>query len=196
MGLECILWLVLTVCGIMMTMLALRMRTFARAAGTTHPTPLPTQLRLEFAATPGHVRKLLKQWKEKGRTSLRRQIVLDFLFILAYLFAGVASALLAGQVLADHSPALAEVSALVAWMWVLAALLDVAENATLLLVIGEEDRTWLQPVGTLFATFKWLLVVGAVAYVILAVRFGVPHVLSRLGTLLAPLWAAITLCLC
>jgi hypothetical protein len=35
-----------------------------------------------------------------------------------------------------------------------------------------------------------------VAYVILAVRFGVPHVLSRLGTLLAPLWAAITLCLC
>jgi hypothetical protein len=176
MNLACLLWLLLVVSGVVMAILGARMRALADVPGMT---PKPTQLRLEFAGTPDRARKLMIQRGEIGRIRLRRQIRLDFFFILAYACAGAASALLAGQVFTAYSSYLGEVSSVVAWSWGLAAVLDLAENAALLLVLS--PRAGLQPLGTLFATVKWVLVFWALAYVVLAIPFGLWHVAVRIA---------------
>lgn len=130
--------------------------TIVGAPLTTERTPLGI-LDLEFAATADDARAILSGWGPRGVVVAAFTVGLDYVFLLAY-----GAAIAAGAVFASP-PSWARAGRLAGWAATIGAALDAVENVALWRALSG-DASW-QPLAVACAVPKFVLVLGALAYV-------------------------------
>jgi hypothetical protein len=118
-------------------------------------TPPPTQVSLEFAATPNRVATLLNTWSPEQKSGLRRGIYFDFLFIIGYAIPLAILVSWLSRYLGRSWSVLGELGAVIAWAQLVAGGLDVIENFLLLAILrGSKVPAW-PPLACLAASVKF-----------------------------------------
>ena len=117
----------------------------------------------ELAGSEAEAGDILTEWGDEGRDAARVSLWVDFPYLVAYgTFLGLAAAALGRGRAAVAAP--------------LAAGLDVAENVSLLLVLGGHAVEIAPALAALFALLKFLLLGFAVASILLALAARRPRV--------------------
>lgn len=123
-----------------------------------------------FELTGGQERadEILSEWGDDGRDAARDQLWIDYAFMLAYgIFLGLAAASMRDLCRDRGLRRLAAIGAVAIWLGPLAAGFDAIENACLLLTVGGGGAAF--PIlATIFATCKFLLLAGAIGYLLAA----------------------------
>jgi hypothetical protein len=129
----------------------------------------------EKAGTTKNARAILSQWGEQGQAAAKRNLAWDFVFILGY---GLGLSVLVGASAVPVGrlswPLVGEMARWIAWLVVLAALLDVVENWCLFRVLAgaNQPNSTLQPEAHLAracALWKFGLVEVAIVWLLLCV---------------------------
>jgi hypothetical protein len=136
----------------------------------------PTQDRMEangpgivpFELSGGQDRadEILAEWGEDGRDAARAQLWIDYGFMLAYgTLLGLGAAAVRDLCRRRGLPRLDRAGRIAVWLGPLAAGFDALENACLLLTLGGAGAAF-PLLATIFATCKFALLAGALAYLI------------------------------
>jgi len=134
-----------------------------------------------FELTGGQERadEILSEWGDDGREAARDQLWIDYAFMLAYgIFLGLAGASVRDLCQDRGLRRLEAIGAVAIWLGPLAAGFDAIENACLLLTVGGAGAAF-PLLATIFATCKFLLLAGAIGYLIAG---GVSLLGNRLST--------------
>jgi len=121
-----------------------------------------------FELTGGQERadEILSEWGDDGRDAARDQLWIDYAFMLAYgIFLGLAAAAVRDLCRDRGLRRLAAIGAVATWLGPLAAGFDAIENACLLLTVGGAGAAF-PLLATIFATCKFLLLAGAIGYLL------------------------------
>jgi hypothetical protein len=121
-----------------------------------------------FELTGGQERadEILSEWGDDGRDAARDQLWIDYGFMLAYgIFLGLAAASVRDLCRKRGLRRLAAIGAVAIWLGPLAAGFDAIENACLLLTVGGAGAAF-PLLATIFASCKFILLVGAIGYLL------------------------------
>ncbi len=137
----------------------------------------PGMVPFELSGGQQRADEILAEWGEDGRDAAREQLWIDYGFMLAYgSFLGLAGAAVRDRCRRHGLGRLAAAGEIAVWLGPLAAAFDALENACLLLTVGGHGAPF-PSLATVFATCKFALLVGAIAYLLV----GIAAVLSRRG---------------
>ena len=127
----------------------------------------PGILEFEVAGSLKDANQMLAEWGDHGRDLATLSLWVDFAFMASYgsFFA------LAAFATRDHARArglrkLSGAGAFAPYFAIAAALFDLAENIALLLVVGGRGGSAAPVLAAVCASFKFLLIVLAIAYVL------------------------------
>jgi len=121
-----------------------------------------------FELTGGQERadEILSEWGDDGRDAARDQLWIDYAFMLAYgIFLGLAAAAVRDLCRDGGLRRLTAIGAVAIWLGPLAAGFDAIENACLLLTVGGAGSAF-PLLATIFATCKFILLAGAIGYLL------------------------------
>lgn len=142
--------------------------------------PLSTQkvpagiLAIEMPWSGEKARAIVEAWGADLVAAAKKQVMVDFLFLLLYpLFFSIACVLLA-LILPEK---LQLIGLMVSWGVLLAGLLDAIENIAILLMLEGNFATPVPQVATIAAAVKFTLVIGAVGFLGIG---GITAIISRL----------------
>ena len=97
----------------------------------------------ELAKTESQAAAILSSWNGAARVSAGLSLGVDYLFLLAYSSSIALGCVLLGGLAKNRGTILAALAAPLAWMQLLAALLDAVENYALIrLLLGEGGGSW------------------------------------------------------
>jgi hypothetical protein len=123
---------------------------------------------VSFELTGGEDRadEILAEWGEEGQDAARESLWIDFGFLIAY-GTFLTLALAATRDLARERgwPRLANLGRAVVFFGVLGAAFDALENICLLLTLDDAGKAF-PLLATVFATCKFILLAGAIAYLL------------------------------
>lgn len=121
----------------------------------------------ELAGSEDRAREILAEWGDKGRDAARLSLWLDYAYLATYgAFLALAAAATRDLARRRRWPRFAAVGTAMIAAPIVAAALDAAENAGLLLVLGEHGGTVAPPFATICAGGKFLLLGAAIVYVV------------------------------
>lgn len=124
--------------------------------------------------------RFLAEWGVDGRDTVRLSLIVDYGFMLSYGAFVTLAGLATRDFAREHSRrALASAGRVVPWFAAAAALFDAGENAFLLLTVGGDGGSAAPTLATTCSSFKWVLIVVAVAYLIWGVGARLTVVLAR-----------------
>lgn len=130
-----------------------------RAMKTISESVKPAPIRFEFPWTQRGADEILGQWDDAAKRAMRKNLMLDFVFIVAYVGClAVAGAMATGAL--QPAP---WVGAATAWAVIAAGLLDVCENIGQFAMLAGRRGLWPQ-FTSVCATAKFLLVGIALLY--------------------------------
>ena len=110
---------------------------------------------MEFVRTQARAEKMLAGWGPDGKSAARRQLTIDYPFLVSYGLLLAGGALAAGGRLARRF----------AWAGIGAAAFDAVENTSLLIVIaGHTAQPW-PALASAAATVKFLLLAATIVYI-------------------------------
>jgi hypothetical protein len=137
----------------------------------------PGMVPFELSGGQERADEILAEWGEDGRDAAREQLWIDYGFMLAYgAFLGLAGAAVRDLCRRRGLGRLAAAGGIALWLGPLAAGFDALENACLLLTVGGHGAPF-PSLATAFATCKFALLVGAIAYLLV----GLAAVIGRRG---------------
>jgi hypothetical protein len=123
----------------------------------------------ELAGSLGDSQRIMAAWGSSGRDAARASLWIDFAYLTAYGgFVALAVAALRDHARGANWTRTARVGAVLAAFPVLAAAFDACENVFLLLTLGGHGGRAAPVLAYGFASCKFLLIIPAVAYVLLA----------------------------
>lgn len=126
----------------------------------------PGMVTFELSGYQERADEILAEWGDDGRDAAREQLWIDYAFMLAYgIFLGLAAASVRDRCRDRGLRRLATIGAVAIWLGPLAAGFDAFENACLLLTVGGAGAAW-PLLATIFATCKFVLLAGAIAYLL------------------------------
>jgi hypothetical protein len=126
----------------------------------------PGMVPFELSGGQDRADEILAEWGEDGRDAARDQLWIDYGFMLAYgTFLGLAAASVRDLCRRRELRRLAAIGAVAIWLGPLAAGFDAIENACLLLTVGGVGAAF-PLLATIFATCKFILLAGAIGYLI------------------------------
>jgi hypothetical protein len=126
----------------------------------------PGMVTFELSGGQDRADEILAEWGEDGRDAAREQLWIDFAFMLAYgSFLTFALAAIRDLAKGRDWRRLAGVGGVVAYFGALAAGFDALENICLLLTVGGAGAA-LPLLATIFAACKFVLLAGAIAYLV------------------------------
>jgi len=139
----------------------------------------PGMVTFELTGGQERAEEILAEWGDDGRDAARDQLWIDYGLMLAYgIFLGLAAAAVRDLCRDRGLHRLAAIGVVATWLGPLAAGFDAIENSCLLLTVGGAGAAF-PLLATIFATCKFLLLAGAIGY-LLAAGIGL------LGNRLAP----------
>jgi hypothetical protein len=125
----------------------------------------PGILAFEFVGSEHHAGEMLAEWDSQARDLVRLSLWIDYAFMLTYGAFLCLAALATRDFARERSlRRLSAVGVLAPFLAVGAALFDAAENAALLLVVGDDGGSVAPPLATACASVKFVLVALAIAY--------------------------------
>jgi hypothetical protein len=128
----------------------------------------PGMVTFELSGSQERADEILAEWGDDGRDAARDQLWIDYAFMLAYgIFLGLAGAQVRDRCRDRGLRRLAAIGAVAIWLGPLAAGFDALENACLLLTVGGAGAAF-PLLATIFATCKFLLLAGALGYLLAA----------------------------
>lgn len=150
----------LIVVGIAMVVLYLAMGPAENRTRDNGPGMVP----FELNGGQHHADEILAEWGDEGQDAAREQLWIDFGFMAAYgTFLTLALASVRDMARGRSWRRLAAIGSAVAYFGALAAGFDALENICLLLTLGGHGAAF-PLLATIFATFKFTLVIVAIAY--------------------------------
>jgi hypothetical protein len=121
----------------------------------------------EKARTPGRATAIKTQWGRAGRTAALVSLLLDFLFVAAYVTVPLVVAGAAAEVARERGWLLwASVAAACGWAFLLAGALDVIENVLLLFVLAMPKPRYVLTLPAWACASVKFLVVGVTPFVL------------------------------
>ncbi len=97
----------------------------------------------ELAKTESHAAAILSSWNDAARISAGLSLGVDYLFLFAYSLSIALGCVLLGGLERNRGTILVPIAAPLAWMQLLAALLDAVENYALIqLLLGAGGGSW------------------------------------------------------
>jgi len=147
-----------------------------------HDTGGPGIVPFEVSGGSDRAEEILAEWGEEGQDAARESLWIDFGFLLAY-GAFLTLALMATRDLARERGwhLMAGIGGVAVWLGALGAGFDALENICLLLTIDRAGSA-LPLLATIFASCKFLLLAGAVAYLLAGLALRVSSQPSRSRT--------------
>ena len=146
----------------------------------------------QLAGTVDRARAIVGSWDDPARSSAKRGLWLDYLYLLSYASALVLGCIWAARQLAAVSPWLEWAGGMLAWLMVLAAVFDSLENLALLIQLYRTPRAFWSALSFFCASAKFLLAMLGLFYVFAGIAAWVgPDPLGRLQIVLAVLGAAV-----
>jgi hypothetical protein len=137
----------------------------------------PGMVPFELSGGQQRADEILAEWGEDGRDAAREQLWIDYGFLLAYgTFLGLAGAAVRDLCRRRGLGRLAAAGGIAVWLGPLAAAFDTLENVCLLLTVGGHGAPF-PSLATVFATCKFTLLVGAIAYLLV----GIAAIIGRQG---------------
>jgi hypothetical protein len=138
----------------------------------------PGIIGFEFVGSQANATRIMAEWGGHGRDLARLSLWLDFAFMASYgAFFAMAGFATRDWARARDLRALARAGALAPYFAIAAALFDMCENISLLLVLGGHGAAAAPVVATTCASVKFALITLAIAYVL----WGLVARLSRRG---------------
>jgi hypothetical protein len=120
----------------------------------------------EMAGNLTTARRIVDSWGATGRVYAGLSLGLDYLFLASYAGAISLGCVLVSRALSAVGKTLASAGSILAWVAILAALLDATENYGLIqLLLGSQQGTW-AAVSRWCATLKFSMVALGLVYVI------------------------------
>ena len=131
----------------------------------------PKPIWLEFPWTQRGADEILCGWDDTAKAKVRKNLTLDFLFIMAY----VGAFIVAGAMASGALGAAPWVVAAITWVAITAGLLDVCENiGQFAMLAGQRGPVW-SLLTSVCATLKFLLLTIAAIYVLCGLVAAVIH---------------------
>jgi hypothetical protein len=133
----------------------------------------------EVAGTPEMTNKLIRAWGSTGVGVARRDLFIDFLFLVAYGMAGAALCVACAKAVPFTRP----LGVTLAWAAWVAALADAVENFALLGILNAYPvpaGSNLPAVAQVAALTKFILLLFAAVYILLVAPFALFAVVKRL----------------
>jgi hypothetical protein len=123
----------------------------------------------ELAGSQDRADEILAEWGDAGQDAAREQLLIDFVFLIAYgTFLVLAVAAVRDRLGERGWPRLAAIGAVVVPFGAAAAAFDAVENACLLAVLGEAGSAF-PTLATIFAAAKFALLAAAIAYLVVGI---------------------------
>jgi hypothetical protein len=127
----------------------------------------PSILGFEFAGSEQEAARIMAEWGDHGRDLARWSLWIDFGFMLSYGAFFTLAAIATRDYARERGLHLLGMAGVVTPPFAAsAALFDFAENIALLLVLGGHGGSLAPPFATVCASFKFLLIALAIAYVL------------------------------
>jgi len=131
-----------------------------------HDTGGPGVVTFELTGGQDRADEILAEWGETGRDAARESLWIDFGFLLAYgTFLTLALAAMRDLSRERGWRRLAAIGLVVVWFGALAAAFDLLENVCLLLTLEDAGAAF-PLLATIFASCKFLALLGAIAYIV------------------------------
>ena len=131
----------------------------------------PSPIRLEFPWTQRGAHEILSQWDDAAKDAVRKNLVLDFIFIVSYVGGLVVAGAMASAALGPAPWA----GAAITWAVIAAGLLDVCENIGQFAMLGGWCGAFWPLLTSVCATVKFLLVIIATLYALCGLVAGAIH---------------------
>ena len=126
----------------------------------------PGIIAFEFVGSEGNAARIMAEWGAHGRDLAALSLWLDFAFMASYgAFFALAGFATRDYARAQGLGALSRAGAVAPYLAIAAALFDMCENISLLLVLGGRGGGVTPVLATVFASFKFALIALAIAYV-------------------------------
>jgi hypothetical protein len=133
---------------------------------TTDEAPLGI-ISYEFAGSVNQATSVLDSWYEDAKNMAALSLGLDFLFIFLYAPTIAMACVWSGEVLSDRSLFLAKMGIPLAWGTLLAGLLDMVENISLIILLLNGVMNPWPTIAAWSATLKFLFIALGLIYSII-----------------------------
>ena len=124
----------------------------------------PSPLRLEFPWTQRGADAILSQWDDAAKGAVRKNLMLDFIFIASYVGGLVVAGAMTSEELGVEFGAAPWAGAAITWAVIGAGLLDVCENIGQFAMLGGQRGPVWPLLTSVCATVKFFLVLIAATY--------------------------------
>jgi hypothetical protein len=121
----------------------------------------------EFAGELSHARRMVESWGQKGQIAAGLSLGLDYLFLLAYAGSIGMGCVLVSRSVSKQAKRLSNVGVFLAWVLLLAALLDAVENYALIRVLLGSQLDFWPKIAAWCAVPKFVLVAAGLAYILI-----------------------------
>ena len=135
----------------------------------------PSPIRFEFPWTQRGADEILGQWDDAAKRAVRKNLLLDFVFIVSYVGFLVVAGAMASRVLGAAPWA----GAAVTWAVIAAGVLDVCENTGQFAMLGGRRGPFWPLLTSVCAAVKFPLVILAIFYAIGALAIWAIHLFKN-----------------